>query len=64
MAAPLIPVARDAPEAAGDEDLEDEALVHTTQLASLWIYLRGCLWIGLLVSPTVILGVGLYFLLR
>jgi hypothetical protein len=51
--APPIQVARGVLEAADDE--EDEVLVS---------YLRGWLWIGLLVSPTVILGVGLYLLLR
>jgi hypothetical protein len=62
MATPSLQVARDAPRAADDE--EDEVLVSTEQPPSLWIYLRGWLRIGLLISPTVILGVGLYLLLR
>ena len=57
-------VVRDIPEGTADEDPEDDALVVTGQPASLRIYLRGWLWIALLVSPTMILGIGLYLLFR
>jgi hypothetical protein len=58
--------ARDVPEDAVDEDPEGEVLVDTGHVepASPWIYLRGWLRIGLLISPTVILGIGFYLALR
>jgi hypothetical protein len=66
MAARPIEVVRDVPEVAVAvaEDLEDEVLVDTAQPASLWIYLRGWLRIGLLVSATMILGIALYLVPR
>jgi hypothetical protein len=64
MAARPLQVAPEVPEVVIEEDPEDEVLVDTAQPASLWLYLRGWLWIGLLVSPTVILGVALYLVLR
>lgn len=63
---PALPeqVAREIPDAAVDEDLEDDLPLDLGQRASLREYLRGWLWIGLLVSPTLILGIVIYLVLR
>jgi hypothetical protein len=57
-------VVREVSEGSAEDDSEDDLLVVTGPPASLRIYLRGWLWIALLVSPTLTLGVGLYLLFR
>lgn len=57
-------VAREVPEVVIGEDRGEEALIDMARPASPWFYLRGWLWIALLVSPTAILGVALYLVLR